>query len=394
MPDPDTTPPTRRLRDALTEFLGTEAAGGAVLLVAAVAALVVANSPLSDTYVDVLHHTLGFEVGAFELREDVLHWVNDGLMALFFFVVGLEIKRELVVGELRGIRRAALPAIAALGGMVVPAGIYALWNLGGDGGRGWGIPMATDIAFALGVLALFASRLPSSLRVFLLSLAIVDDLGAIAVIAVFYTETIEMGWLAGAIAMIGVVLAMRAAGVSAISAYVVPGVALWVCTLESGVHATIAGVALGVLTPVHPVRGRSVGELLEHRLHPWTSFVVVPLFALSNAGVVLDRDILADAASSRVTWGIVTGLVAGKVIGILAGVAVGRRMGLGHFPPEVRAHHLVGVALVAGIGFTVSLFVADLAFVDAGLLADAKLGVLGASALAGVLGALTLMSRR
>jgi NhaA family Na+:H+ antiporter len=365
-----------------------------VLLVAAVVALAVANSPLADSYADLLHHPLGSELGPVDLREDVRHWVNDGLMAVFFFVVGLEIKRELVVGELQGVRRAALPAIAALGGMVVPAVIYALWNAGGDGARGWGIPMATDIAFALGVLALLASRVPSSLRLFLLSLAIVDDLGAIVVIAVFYADTIETGWLLGAVATVGLVLAMRAARVTAVAAYAVPAVVLWCCTLQSGVHATIAGVVLGGLTPVRPVGGRSIGELLEQRLHPWTSFAVVPLFALANAGVSLGSDGLADAASSRVTWGIVTGLVVGKLVGIVAAVALGRRLGLGHLADDVAPHHVAGVALVAGIGFTVSLFVADLAFVDESLLAQAKLGVLGASVVAGVLGALTLVSHR
>jgi NhaA family Na+:H+ antiporter len=315
-------------------------------------------------------------------------------MAVFFFVVGLEIKRELVVGELQGFRRAALPAIAALGGMVVPAALYALWNAGTVGGDGWGVPMATDIAFALGVLALLASRVPSSLRLFLLSLAIVDDLGAILVIALFYADAVEGSWLLAALAVVGVIVAMRRAGVSAISAYVAPALALWVCTLQSGVHATIAGVALGLLTPVQPVRGRVVGELLEHRLHPWTSFGVVPLFALANAGVSLDADTLADAAGSRITWGVVTGLVAGKVLGILGAVALGRRLGLGHLGDDVGARHVLGVALVAGIGFTVSLFVADLAFADDALLAEAKLGVLAASLVAGGLGALTLVSRR
>jgi NhaA family Na+:H+ antiporter len=379
----------RRLVDALTEFLRTETAGGAVLLAATALALALANSPAQDWYTDVLHHEIDVSFAWFDLREDVQHWINDALMALFFFVVGLEIKRELVVGELRSVRRAAVPAIAALGGMLVPAALFAVVNAGGPGSKGWGIPMATDIAFALGVLALFGRRIPSSLRLFLLSLAIVDDIGAIVVIAIFYSEGVSFGWLAAALVTVAVIVLVRRVGVDHVAAYVPLGLALWLFTFESGVHATIAGVALGLLTPVHHRRGRSVAEVLEHRLHPWTSFVVVPLFALANAGVIVSSEIARDAAGSRLAWGVVIGLAVGKPIGIVAAVALARRFRLGELPDGVTGGMLLGAGCVAGIGFTVSLFVADLAFGGL-LLEEAKLGVLTASLAAGAVGGVVL----
>jgi NhaA family Na+:H+ antiporter len=383
----------RRVVDALAEFLQTEAAGGAVLLVATALALVLANSPAQSWYQDLFTTKLDLSFGPFHLDEDFEHWINDGLMAVFFFVVGLEIKRELVVGELSSVRRAALPAVAALGGMVVPALVYVGWNLGdGATSRGWGIPMATDIAFALGLLAVFGTRIPSGLRLFLLSLAIVDDIGAIIVIAVFYSDDTDVAWLLAAVVVIAVIVAMHRAGVWRISAYLAPALLLWLCTFESGVHATIAGVVLGLLTPVHPVRGRRVGEQLEHRLHPWTSFVIVPLFALANAGVELSADGVDAALHSTVTWGVVTGLVVGKPVGIALAVAVAQRFRLGEAPPGVSRSMAVGASVVAGIGFTVSLFVADLAFRSESLLDEAKLGVLAASLVAGALGAAVLLA--
>ncbi|HEX5613602.1 MAG TPA: Na+/H+ antiporter NhaA [Acidimicrobiia bacterium] len=383
------TPRSRRFVDALNEFLQTEAAGGAVLLVATVAALALANSPADGWYRDIVHHEIDVSFGWFDLREDVQHWINDGLMTLFFFVVGLEIKRELAVGELRTVRRAAVPAFAALGGMVVPAALFLAITAGGPGARGWGIPMATDIAFALGVLALFGSRIPSGLRLFLLSLAIVDDIGAILVIAVFYSERISLGWLLAAGLAVVVIVSLQRIGVGAISVYVPLGLAVWLFTFESGVHATIAGVALGLLTPVAPIRGRNVAETLEHRLHPWTSFLVVPLFALANAGVALSGEAASGAIGSALAWGIVVGLVVGKPLGIMSAVLVARRLRWGELPDGVTLPMLAGASCVAGIGFTVSLFVADLAF-RAPNLDDAKLGVLAASIAAGGFGAVVL----
>ena len=292
----------RRVVDPVKDFLQTVAAGGLFLLAATVVALGWANSPFAAVYEGLWSTELTVGAGPLAVTEDLKHWVNDGLMTLFFFVVGLEIKRELVVGELREPRRASLPVLAALGGVVVPAGIFLLLNAGGEGGRGWGIPMATDIAFAVGVLAVLGSRVPPGAKVFLLTLAIVDDILAITVIAVFYTSQLAVAWLAVAAGMV-LVLLLRQLGVRAISAYVPLGVLVWLATLESGVHATIAGVALGLATPARPVGGRPVLEQLQHRLHPLSSYLVIPLFALANAGVPLGGDALGRAARSPVAWG-------------------------------------------------------------------------------------------
>jgi NhaA family Na+:H+ antiporter len=310
-------------------------------------------------------------------------------MALFFFVVGLEIKRELVLGELRDPRTAAVPVAAAVGGMVVPALIYLAVNAGGPGSRGWGIPMATDIAFALAVLALAGSRAPRELKLFLLTLAIVDDIGAIAVIALFYSDHISLGWLLEALAVTVLVVALRRVGLTHPAWYAVPAALLWLGTYESGVHATIAGVILGLLTPTGDVGGRPVLTTLEDRLHPVSSFVVVPLFALANAGVVFTGDGLHQAATGAVAWGVLLGLVVGKPIGILGATALALRSRLGVLPGELTLRAVAGVALVAGIGFTVSLFVADLAFTGDQLEA-AKVAILVASVVAAGVGSLVV----
>jgi NhaA family Na+:H+ antiporter len=371
------------LRD---EFVNIEAFSGLVLLVAAFAALVWANvDPAS--YEDVWRQLLTIGVGDASITLDLQHWVNDGLMTLFFFVVGLEIKREVIDGELRDRKTASLPALAALGGMVIPALLYLSLNVGGAGARGWGIPMATDIAFAIGLLALLGPRVPSGLKLFLLTLAIVDDIGAIIVIALFYSSGVSAVWLAGAaVAVLGIVV-MRRVGVATPWLYLIPGIILWICTEESGVHATIAGVVLGLMTP--GARGPAIGPLerLEHGLHPWSSFVVVPLFALANAGVLLTSESIDAALSGTIAWGIVLGLVVGKIVGIAGFTALGLRLRLGRLPSGMRARDVAGVGAVAGIGFTVSLFVADLSFGGA-LLEEAKVGILAASLLAGTVGAI------
>jgi NhaA family Na+:H+ antiporter len=374
------------------DFASVEALGGIALLLASLAALVWANSPWSDAYSSLWNRELTIGVGRFAISEGFRGWVNDGLMAVFFFVVGLEIKRELVEGELKDGQRARLPVLAALGGMVAPALIFLAWNLGGPGDKGWGIPMATDLAFALGVLTLLGPRVPPGLKLFLLTLAIVDDIGAIVVIAFFYSEGIEAVWLGGAAASLAVFFLMRAMGARNPLLYVLPALALWVCTFESGVHATIAGVALGLLTPAGSFRDRRVLEQLERRLHLWTSFLVVPVFALANAGVSVGVDALRDAASSHITWGVVSGLVVGKIVGITAATAIGLRLGLGRLPEGMAFRQVVGIAALAGIGFTVSLFVAELAF-NGTSLEEAKLGILGASLTAGLLGSGVLFRR-
>lgn len=371
---------------ALQDFLHDEAAGGVVLVVGALVAVVWANSPVSESYFDFWGQYLTLGWGPFALTENLQHWVNDGLMVVFFFVVGLEIKRELAVGELRDARAAALPAAAALGGVILPALIFVALT-SGEAQAGWGIPMATDIAFAVGVLALLGDRVPAGAKLLLLSVAIVDDIIAITVIAVFYTESVAISWLAGAVAGLGLVVIMRKLGVNAIWPYVLVGVGVWVATLESGVHATIAGVALGLLTPAGEVGGRDVLATLEHRLHPWSAFVVVPLFALANTGVSFGGGLLDEAVGTALPWAIALGLVVGKIVGISAAVWLAVRVGLGKLPQGVDALHVSAVAAVAGIGFTVSLFIADLAYDDPALTETAKVGIFAGSLLAGAIGA-------
>jgi Na+:H+ antiporter, NhaA family len=405
---------------ALREFLATELVGGVVLLVATVAALVWANSAWKGGYEQLWGTELGIELGRWRLALDLREWVNEGLMAVFFVLVGLELKREFLQGELRGGRRAALPVVAAIGGMVVPALLYSVFNLGGEGADGWGIPMATDIAFALGVLAVVAPGVPATLRLFLLTLAIVDDIGAIVVIAAFYTSDLEPAWLAAAFAVLIAVYGLRQVGLTFTPLFVALGAALWLALHASGVHATLAGVAMGLLAPATPqlereiVRSRgdelldvfsaeaartttrlarqSVSQLewLEHTLHPWSSLVVIPVFALANAGVSLTGEVMRDALTSPVTLGVLVGLVAGKTLGITGAAWLAYRTGLAELPSDVPFRQIAGVAALGGIGFTVSLFVTELAFDDASIAAEAKVGILAASLAATLLGWLLL----
>ncbi|MCY3850388.1 MAG: Na+/H+ antiporter NhaA [Acidimicrobiaceae bacterium] len=404
------------------KFLRIQAAGGILLLAATLAALIWANSSYSDVYHEILETHISIDIGSHELLDLSLEkWISDALMAVFFFVVGLEIKREFVVGTLRDPRAAALPAIAAIGGMVVPAGIYFFFNPSGMGADGWGIPMATDIAFAIGVVSLLGNRVPSVMKVFLLTLAIVDDIGAIAVIAIFYTSNFSISWLLAAVAAVFVVVGMRRAGIAWTPAYVVVGFFMWFAVHESGIHATIAGVVLGLLAPARPLnevqpdeeqvlsalRGDanamavrranvelkdqvSVVERLEDLLHPVSSFLIIPIFALANAGVELSTETISDAATSPVTIGIAAGLVFGKLVGITLATWLSVKSGLTSLPPSATWTHVIGLAATAGIGFTVSLFIANLAFSDP-LLAEAKIGIVGASLVAAVIGSSILL---
>lgn len=416
--------PARSLPTVVARFLRTEASGGVVLVVAAMVALSWANSPWQHGYETLWHSHVGVRIGPFRLDEDLRQFVNDGLMALFFFVVGLEIKREVVHGELADRRVAALPVFAAVGGMVLPAILYVLVTGGGAGGHGWGIPMATDIAFALGVLALLGSRVPAALKLFLLTLAIVDDVGAILVIAAFYSANIDAAALFVAGAGLGLYALLRRLRVDWSPVYIGLAVAVWYATYQSGVHATIAGVALALLTPTHRLapadtarrwaeglsdepsaseihqmtiiarESVSPAEHLEEMLHPLTSFVVLPLFALANAGVEMRSDMLSGKGATRVAIGVVVGLVAGKLLGILGGAWLGVRLRVAVLPDQVRWRHLAGAAALGGIGFTVSLFIAGLAFSDPTLIDAAKLAILMASVASAILGAGILLSQR
>jgi NhaA family Na+:H+ antiporter len=403
----------------------------ALLLAAAVAALLWANSPWSPSYFHLWETVITVDVGFFRLSEDLHHWINDGLMALFFFQVGLEIKRELVEGELSRLQSAALPVAGAVGGMLLPALIYLLLNAGSEGARGWGIPMATDIAFALGVLALLGDRIPAPLRIFLLALATVDDIGAILVIAVFYTQHLSLRALGVATLILGVIVTMRQIEVRNVGLYVLAGALFWVAVQQSGIHATIAGVILGLLTPHDPWFGRVayagtaetllkeyrealaegdenradaiLGQLeeltegtegplerIERQVRPWVGYLVMPLFALANSGVPLASDMLRDAAASPITLGVLLGLLAGKLAGVLVFAWTTVRVGIAALPEGVSWPHVAGAGLLAGIGFTVSLFITGLAFTEARLIAEAKIGILAASLLAGISGYLFL----
>ncbi len=426
--------PKRFVRPAL-RFTETEAAGGFVLLLATILALVWANSTWGESYVTFWNTSLTVEIGDwFHFDETFKDIVNDGLMAVFFFVVGLEIKRELVVGELSSIRKASLPVLAALGGMVVPALIYLSFVLpeGGEAVQGWGIPMATDIAFSVGVIALLGTRVSVGAKLFLLALAIVDDVGAILVIAIFYTDVLSISWLVTAGVGLVAVWVGKRVGIRSLLYYGGIGLIVWFAVLESGVHATIAGVILGLMTPVRAlysddefrrrsswilerfdmnkaspqararldydatelaaVAKESVSPLdrLEHALHRWSSFFIIPVFALANAGVrFVDLDVVK-AALSPVALGVSVGLIIGKPVGIATATWLGLKLKLGQLPRRTSMRQILGLGLLAGIGFTVSLFIAELAFTDHVLTDEAKIGIFIGSTIAGVAGYLLL----
>ncbi|MBK8692728.1 MAG: Na+/H+ antiporter NhaA [Deltaproteobacteria bacterium] len=416
----------RRARRPLDRFLQIEAASGIVLLVLAAVAMAWANSPWAASYFRLWETPLGVHLGGAAFERPLAWFVNDGLMAIFFFVVGLEIRRESHHGELSEWRRAALPAAAALGGMVAPALLYLAIAGAPSTRSGWGVPMATDIAFAVGVLTLLGRRVPAALRVLLLALAVIDDLGAIVVIALFYSAGISLSGLLVVALGLGLLFVMRALGAPE-ALYVIPGVVVWAGVYAAGIHPTIAGVLIGLLTPVRAWLGptgfartvraeldllsevpsgalttHGLAETLSHvdaarreaispasslieTLHPWVAFVIMPLFALANAGVSL-RGLSLDHGNARVALGAAVGLVVGKPVGVLIACAIALRLRVATLPRGLGARHLVTLGVVAGVGFTMALFIAQLAFRDAAMLSAAKLGVLLASAFAGVLG--------
>ena len=394
-----TSPALDKMLKPLLEFLRLEAAGGLTLMAAAVLALVVANSPLAASYAALLELPLEIRIGTFGIAKPLLLWVNDGLMAVFFFLVGMELKREVVEGHLSSLRRASLPAFAAAGGMLAPAAMYAAFNWGDSVAmNGWAIPTATDIAFALGVLSLLGPRVPSALKAFLPSVAVFDDLGAIVVIALFYTA--QLSWLSLAVAtvLVAVLACLNRLGVTRPAAYVLVGTLLWVAVLKSGVHATLAGVVLAMFIPLRvPGHARSPDEPasplghLEHTLHPWVAFGVLPIFAFANAGVPLAGLSLADALHP-VPLGIVTGLLVGKQVGVLAMSWLAVRLGVASTPDGVGWWPLHGAALLCGIGFTMSLFIASLAFEQGATayLGLERLGILIGSLASGLLGYVVL----
>lgn len=426
-----------RVVQPLEEFIHYKSSGGVVLLACAILSFAIVNSPLSPAFEKIIGATAGFSIGGFELYKPLKLWINDGLMTLFFLLMGLEIKREFIVGELSSFRKALAPAIAAFGGMAAPAMIYLAINPEGAAARGWGTPMATDIAFAIGITTLLGDRIPRSIVVFLISLAIVDDIGAVLVIALYYTKHISVKYMVAALAVGLFILAMNLAGVRRLTPYLVAGALMWLFTLKSGVHSTISGIVLAFFTPVRPqfhpekfskrVRGlvkefddandpgrsflanqrqwcivqtlaegiRKVEtplQRLEHRLHLPVAFLVMPLFALVNAGVRIDLGELHRVIYHPVALGIIAGLVVGKTVGVSASVILAEKLGIVQLPPGVSRRHLFGVSLLAGIGFTMSIFIAELAFILPENLVRAKTGIVVASVMAGVGGYMLLRS--
>jgi NhaA family Na+:H+ antiporter len=385
-------PATRRHQSALRALLTSEAGGGIVLMVAAAIALVIANSPLAPAYFGVLK--------TYVLGLSILHWINDLLMAVFFLLVGLEIKREFLDGQLSTWPRRILPGLAAAGGMIAPALIFVAFNLATPATlRGWAIPTATDIAFALGVLALIGSRVPVSLKIFLTALAIIDDLGAVAIIAAFYTADLSLAWLGGAIVLIGILVAINRAGIEKLTPYLVIGAVLWFFVLKSGVHATLAGVALAMTIPLRRSPGapddrHSPLHILEHALHPYVAYLIVPIFGFANAGVSLSGISLA-ALVQPVPLGIAAGLFFGKQIGVFAVTWAAVKLKLADCPEHASWPQVYGVSLLCGIGFTMSLFIGLLAFPTSETLQDqVKIGVLMGSVASALVGTLILMVAR
>ncbi|HEU0073942.1 MAG TPA: Na+/H+ antiporter NhaA [Dehalococcoidia bacterium] len=417
----------RRVFQTAQNFMQVEAASGVVMLAAAIAALIWANSPWWESYLEFWHTELFVEAELFVIHLDLREWVNDALMTIFFFVVGLEIKRELVHGELSNVRRALLPAAGALGGMAAPALIYTAVNLGGEGAKGWGVPMATDIAFAVGVLSLLSRRVPFSLKVFLLALAIADDIGAILVIAVFYTSDLNFLALGLAALTLVVIAVMNRSGIRTINVYVAAGAVLWLMMLQSGIHATIAGVTLGLMAPAsyfynpktfvtaaqdlldrfrlaeetenEEIQAGILAQMedltqgteapldrLERALHRWVSFGIVPLFALANAGVHVSSETADAAIGSPVSQGVFFGLLFGKPIGIFLVTWLAVKLRICEMPTGSTWPQVLSIGMLGGIGFTVALLITDLGFERELLIDEAKLGVLTASLVAGVLG--------
>lgn len=428
--------PIEKLTYPIQQFLHKEASGGILLIIATVIALIWANSPFAESYHHLWHTYVSINIGNTGLNYSLHHWINDGLMVIFFFVVGLEIKRELLVGELSSAKKAALPIAAALGGMIFPALIYIIFNFGSEGSTGWGIPMATDIAFVVGILALLGNRVPLSLKIFILALAIVDDIGAVLVIAIFYTSDISLISLAIAVVLLVVLIVMNRIGVRNLLIYTIVGVALWLAFLKSGVHATVAGVLLAFTIPAssrintkkftdetnqlvkdfdsagdhgenvltNSERLSIVDEIenncekiltplqrFEHSLHPWVSFLIMPVFALANAGVTIGSG-LTTAITHSVSIGIILGLFLGKQIGIFLFSFAAVKLKIASVPEGVSWKKIYSAAILAGIGFTMSLFIANLAFGNPELLDTAKVGILSGSLLSGIIGFIILKS--
>ena len=373
------------------QFFKNESASGLILLGFAIIAMIIANSSFAAIYENILHTYITIGYREFSLSMSVLHWINDGLMAIFFLVVGMEIKREVVFGELKSLKKTILPVSAAIGGMIIPAIFYALFNYKEPTISGWGIPMATDIAFALGILSLVGKRAPKGIIVFLTALAIVDDLGAIIVIAIFYTNQISLSALMMGLIVFSVLILADKFKVKSIPVYTILGIILWFCILKSGIHATIAGVLVGMVLPIGKTVHQyetSISHRFEHALTPISAFIIMPIFALANAGITIDISSLSTIILEPVSLGIIFGLFFGKPIGIFGVSYILVKFKIASLPVQVTKRHLYGASILGGIGFTMSIFVSSLSFADETVLATAKISIMIASIIAAVLGAI------
>lgn len=374
-----------KLTKLFNHFFHSEKTGGMVLIGCTVLSIVIANSSFGADYLHFWHQSIGFSIGNFDMHHPVEYWVNDGLMAVFFLMIGLEIERELYAGELSSVRNALLPVFAALGGMLTPALFHFILNHGTAEQAGIGIPMATDIAFALGILSLLGNRVPPSLKIFLAALAIIDDLGAIIVIAVFYTKGFSLAYFGMAMGIFGLLLIFNRLKLRNLALYLIPGVVMWYCMLQSGVHATISGILLAFALPFGDGSEKSPSYRLQHFLHMPVAFIILPIFALANTGIVFEAG-WQKGFSSRNTLGIMSGLILGKPIGILLFCFAAIKLRISRLPGELNWKHITGAGILAGIGFTMSIFITLLAFDNAATIVNSKIAVLSASVIAGIAG--------
>lgn len=383
----------RRIPNLFNAFFNSEKTGGLLLIICTIIALIMTNSSQGADFLHWIHEKVGFSVAGIDLVLSREHWVNDGMMAIFFLLVGLEVEREIYVGELSNMRKAILPVSAAMGGMLIPAAVYSVINYNSGYANGFAIPMATDIAFALGILSLAGRRVHPSIKVFLAALAIIDDIGAIIMIAVFYTKTILFTYLAAAFALLGGMFILNRLRISNLLFYLIPGVIMWYCFLKSGVHATIAGVLLAFVIPFQEDNDQNVSYKLQHFLHKPVAFIIVPIFALVNTAIVLPPDLLSDLATP-VSLGIIFGLFFGKLAGIFLFPYILVKAGWAQLQAGITWKALVGIGFLGGIGFTMSIFITNLAFTDPHIISSAKISILVGSLCAAICGLAVFMTRR
>jgi len=385
-------PVSAKLTKLFMEFFQSEQASGVVLILCTAGAIVIANSPLGKGFVDFWHIKLGFKVGNIALNQTLEHWINDGLMAIFFLLIGLEIEREIYIGELSDLKNASLPIVAAVGGMAVPAALYFLLNQGTETQNGIGIPMATDIAFALGVLALLGNKIPASLKVFLTALAIIDDLGAILIIALFYVGDFSLLYLTLAFAIFGGLLVLNRLRVHGLAFYLIPGIVMWYFMLQSGVHATVSGVLLAFALPFGDGSERSPSYKLQHFLHKPVAFGIMPVFALANTGITLNAKWYESLTTSN-SLGVLFGLCVGKPLGIFLASFLAVKARLSQLSSDLSWKHIIGAGFLGGIGFTMSIFITLLAFSDPAIVQSTKISIVLSSLFAGIIGYLILSIR-